>query len=99
MVLQIRVLVKRDVDLKRETECDRRSLLRSNSDAQRVLNDYMDLYDEIVNLAVMHEGKAYTLNDVCHMLDSAAAGCEVCLHHNSSRMPFRSGALLGMNYD
>lgn len=74
---QVRVLVTRDVDLYSEPNCDRRNLLRSNADARRVLNDYMDLYDEIISLSVTYKGKDYLLDDVCHMPDSAAVGCEV----------------------
>lgn len=65
------------MDLSHDADCDRRNLLRSNSDARRVLSDYIDLYDDIMNLSAAYEDKILKLEDVCQNFDSKAGVCEV----------------------
>lgn len=70
----------RNVDLDKELDCKKRDLLRSNSDAKRVLMSYMDLYGLIANQTVASEGMVVKLEDVCHKPDARAVGCEVGCH-------------------
>lgn len=74
---QVRILVTRDVNLDSESDCAKRNLLKSASDANTILGEYMDLYDLIMSQSAIVDEKAYKFADVCHKPDITGSECEV----------------------
>lgn len=75
-VIQTRLLITRNVDLKSELDCKLRSVLPDDEQAKWFLLEFLELHNAMMDITIEHEGSQYKLDDLC-VRPIEGGGCQV----------------------
>lgn len=88
--VQTRVLVTRNVDLTKESNCAKRDLLVDPDDGKKILLEIFDLFDRIQAIRVEEGGEKLGIEDICFK-PIVNGPCLVSEHLAVELKPFQIG--------